>query len=288
MHIRRLAVFDLDRTLLDDRSSISDETATRLRAVGAPGLACTIASGRDLERIAPYVQQLEWLSVPVIAEQGALVVDPENGHILMERAISPEVLLGSAEIVRSLQIPVNMILYGRSDPQAFRNAGARSFVDGWASSSYASHLRDVPAAGEIRTEGVRKISIICLPGDADLVRDIVTKSLGPRANVVKADVNFVNIMDAGVDKGTALRWLISYLGIQNADVMAVGDCEADRSMLAVAGISVAVANADEQTRSLARFVVPSNNEQGAAVALEKFAAGEFGVWDDERHPIQEE
>ena len=95
--------------------------------------------------------------------------------------------------------------------------------------------------------------------------------------MVKADANFVNIMDAGVSNGSALRWLIDYLGLESSDVMAVGDCEADRSMFAVAGVSVAVANADEQTRSLARFVVPSNNEEGAAMALESFAAGEFGV-----------
>jgi len=277
MHIQKLAVFDLDRTLLDDRSVISDETAARLRAVSASGLACTVASGRDLERIAPYIQQLAWLSVPVIAEQGALVVDPQNGHILMERAISSEVLLGSVETVRSIHTPVNMILYGRSEPQVFRNAGAPSLVDEWESSWYASHMRYLPAATEIATDAVRKISIICLPEDTDTIRQLIADSLGPRANVVKADVSFVNIMDADISKGAALRWLIDYLGLESSHVMAVGDCEADRSMFAVAQISVAVANADEQTRSLARFVVPSNNEDGAAIALERFAAEEFGV-----------
>jgi hydroxymethylpyrimidine pyrophosphatase-like HAD family hydrolase len=170
-----------------------------------------------------------------------------------------------------------MILYGRGDPQVFRNAGAPSLVDGWGPSWYASHLRYVPAASEIVTDGVRKISIICLPENTDAVRDLVAENLGARANVVKADANFVNIMDAGVSKGAALRWLIDYLGLESSNVMAVGDCEADQSMFEAALISVAVANADEQTRSLARFVVPSNNEQGAAVALERFAAGEFGV-----------
>src|SRR5450756_1555194 len=176
MYIQKLSVFDLYRTLLDDRSVISDETAARLRAVSAPGLACTVASGRDLERIAPYIQQLAWLSVPVIAEQGAIVVDPQNGNILMERAISPEVLLGSVETVRSIDVSVNMILYGRGDPQGFRNVGAPSFVDEWGSSWYTSHLRYVPVASEIATDGVRKISIICLPENTDAVRDLVVES----------------------------------------------------------------------------------------------------------------
>jgi len=47
-------------------------------------------------------------------------------------------------------------------------------------------------------------------------------------------------------------------------------------MFSVARVSVAVANADEQTLAMARYVVPSNNEQGAAVALENFAGGSFG------------
>lgn len=274
--MNRLAVFDLDRTLLDDQSSISDETAARMRAVKTSGLACTVASGRDLERIAPFLRQLEWLAVPAITEQGAVVVEPGNGRILMERSISREALLSTMDTVRSARIPLNVILYGRDAPQVFRSAGAPRYVDGWGAGWYAAQLRDVPDAKAILTERVRKISVKCLPEHTDAIRQLLVDSLGPRANVVKADVDFVNIMDAGVNKGAALRWLITYLGVQAASVMAVGDCEADQSMFAVAGVPVAVANADEQTRSMAKYVVPSNNEQGAALALESFADGTFG------------
>ena len=276
MLMNRLAVFDLDRTLLDDQSSISDETAARMRAVKVCGLACTVASGRDLERIAPFLRQLEWLAVPVITEQGAVVVDPGNGYILMERRMSREVVTRAIEAGRSATIPVNIILYGRDGPQVFRSAGAPSFVEGWSSGWYSSHLRDLPPLEQISTASVRKITVTCRPEDTDGIRDMLAAGLGLRATVVRADVNFVNIMDAGVNKGAALRWLINYLGVQAASVMAVGDCEADQSMFAVAGIPVAVANADQQTRSMARYVVPSNNEQGAALALESFADGRFG------------
>ena len=276
MHLDRLAVFDLDRTMLDDTSLIPERMERRLTAALVPGLACTIASGRDFEHVLPFVEQLGWKSVPVIAEQGAVFVDPNSGLILMERGISREVLLGTMVTVHSALIPLNVILYGRDVPQVFRNAGAPSYVDGWGGGWYTAQLRDVPDARDILTDGVRKISIKCLPEHTDAIRDLLRGSLGPHANVVKADVNFVNIMDSGVSKGTALRWLISYLGVRAAGVMVGGDCEADQSMFAVAGVSVAVANADEQTRSMATYVVPSNNEQGAAVALEKFADGRFG------------
>ncbi len=273
----RLAVLDLDGTLLDERSSISDESAARMRAARIPGLACTVASGRDLERVEPFLRQLDWLEVPAITEQGAVIVEPRNGHVLMERGISQGILLETIEALRSASIPLNVILYGRGVPQVFRNAGAPSYVDGWATGWYAAQLRDIPDAREILTDGIRKVSVKCLAASTDAIRRLLIEALGPRANVVKADVTFVNIMDAGVNKGTALRWLIDYLGVHEADVMAVGDCEADWSMFAVAGVAVAVSNADEQTQLMARYIVPSNNDQGAAVALEGFTDGRFGI-----------
>jgi len=264
---RRLAVFDLDRTLLDDHAEISDDAAKRLKAVRHPDLACTIASGRDMQRIVPFLKRLEWLSVPVIAEQGAVVADPADGRLLLEEMVSREVILGSLDVVRSCGLAVKLILYGRGEPQAFHTPGAPRRDDG---------MREFTDEHDVDTQGVRKITLICAPEDAGNLQQVLERTLGSAATVVRADVNYLNVMDAGVSKGSALAWLMSYLGIVRRNVMAVGDCEADRSMFAQAGVSVAVANADEGTRSLARFVVPANTEQGAAVALERFARDDFG------------
>ncbi len=264
---RRLAVFDLDRTLLDDHAEISDDVAQRLTAVHHADLACTVASGRDMQRIIPFLKRLDWLSVPVIAEQGAVIADPADGRLLLEQMVSREVILGSLDVVRSCGLPVNMILYGRGEPQAFHAPGTPRRDDG---------IREFTNEHNLDTQGVRKITLICAPEDAANLQRALDRTLGSAATVVRADVNFLNVMDAGVSKGSALAWLMSYLGVVRENVMAVGDCEADRSMFAQAGVSVAVANADEGTRSLARFIVPANTEQGAAVALEEFARDEFG------------
>jgi len=70
MHISKLAVFDLDRTLLNDDSVISSQSEARIHAAMVPGLACTIASGRDMAHIMPYIDQLGWKSVPVVRSKG--------------------------------------------------------------------------------------------------------------------------------------------------------------------------------------------------------------------------
>lgn len=48
-----------------------------------------------------------------------------------------------------------------------------------------------------------------------------------------------------------------------------GDAENDVEMLRLAGIGVCVGNASPPARAAARFVAPTNVENGAAVAMEQ-------------------
>jgi hypothetical protein len=275
--VQKLAVFDLDKTLLDDHSVLPEATAARIRAVNVSGVACTIASGRSFSNIEPFMRQLGWLSVPVVAEQGAVVADPVDGHMLLERVVSRDVLLGSVAIVRTASFPLNVILYGDGDPQVFRQPDTPCFIKGRDAGWLAEHIRVVPDDNGIRTGRVRKISVRCPPENTEEVRRLFVGGLGEHAQAVVADAGYIDVMDADVDKGTGLQWLMRHLGIQPEHVMAVGDCEADWSMLRVVGVPVAVGNADAGTQALARYVVPSNVEYGGAIALERFAAGEFGI-----------
>ena len=83
--------------------------------------------------------------------------------------------------------------------------------------------------------------------------------------------------DAGAatipDKGTGLRWLCEHLGIERADVVAIGDEYNDHEMLRWAGHGVAMGNADAVTKALADSVTSTNAEDGVAVAIERLLAG---------------
>ena len=51
--------------------------------------------------------------------------------------------------------------------------------------------------------------------------------------------------------------------------MCVGDAENDHAMLAFAGLSVAMGNADDETKAMVDFITTSNLEDGVAVAIEE-------------------
>ena len=60
------------------------------------------------------------------------------------------------------------------------------------------------------------------------------------------------------------------LGAENEDCYAIGDSGNDLAMIRFAGLGVAMANADEDVKAQADFVSASNDEDGVAVAIEKF------------------
>jgi hydroxymethylpyrimidine pyrophosphatase-like HAD family hydrolase len=77
-----------------------------------------------------------------------------------------------------------------------------------------------------------------------------------------------------VTKAFALERLCRRLGIDAAEVAAVGDMPNDLAMLAWAGTGVAVANAQQSVLDIVDEVVPSNVHDGVAVLLERIVAAQ--------------
>ncbi|EJD6081469.1 HAD hydrolase family protein, partial [Providencia rettgeri] len=60
------------------------------------------------------------------------------------------------------------------------------------------------------------------------------------------------------------------LGITPDKVMSIGDQNNDIQMLQYASVSVAMANALEPIQKMAKFVTNTNDEDGVAIAINKF------------------
>lgn len=73
----------------------------------------------------------------------------------------------------------------------------------------------------------------------------------------------------GCHKASGLKRLVERWGIQPEQCVAFGDGGNDIEMLKYCGQSYAMANAPENVKSIAKFVCPSNDEDGVLVTLEK-------------------
>ena len=77
-------------------------------------------------------------------------------------------------------------------------------------------------------------------------------------------------MPRGVDKAASLQRLMKICNLAENGFMACGDGYNDLSMLRAAALGVAMANAQPVVQEAADWVAPSNDEDGVAVAVERF------------------
>ncbi len=107
-----------------------------------------------------------------------------------------------------------------------------------------------------------------IPGDIDLLPEYQRRF--PTLSITRTHEWLVETTAAGVDKGSGLRRLCDLLGLDIRRVMAIGDSDNDIPMLEAAGLGVAMGNAGEHVKAVAGWVAPTIDEEGAAVAMQRW------------------
>ena len=77
-------------------------------------------------------------------------------------------------------------------------------------------------------------------------------------------------MPKGLSKGNSLLEIAEYYNMEQKDIIAFGDQMNDKTMIEIAGVGIAMANAIEAIKEIADYITLSNDEDGVANYLEKF------------------
>ena len=85
--------------------------------------------------------------------------------------------------------------------------------------------------------------------------------------------DFLEMMPSGYDKSSAIDALAKLFNVKLSQIMAIGDDYNDVTMLKRAGCSVAMANAVEEAKAVAKYITDTNNNDGVAKAIKKFVFG---------------
>ncbi|MDO5555195.1 MAG: Cof-type HAD-IIB family hydrolase [Clostridia bacterium] len=89
--------------------------------------------------------------------------------------------------------------------------------------------------------------------------------------VINKEYEYLDITPKNINKSTALNILRNYLNVDNNEIMAVGDNLNDLDMVKNSGIGVAVANAYDELKQVAKYTtVNSVDNGGFAEAVYKF------------------
>jgi len=96
--------------------------------------------------------------------------------------------------------------------------------------------------------------------------DLNLKSL----TIVQSADFIIEILPSTSNKGNTIKLLADYFNISTDEIMALGDYDNDKEMLQQAGVSIAMGNATDEIKSIAKYQTASNDEDGIAIAISRF------------------
>lgn len=261
----RLVALDLDGTLLDPSSRVSEEDGKAVVAARDRGVHIVLNTARWYGIAQRTARRLE-LTGPLICHNGAHVREANEGaellHLCVPADAACEVAAFCDEGGFETYTTVAGITYMRTPFEAQIDP-ERLPKDMRLAQRHAEHVTG-PATGLIvfSAEGVR--------GVVDAFSARYRGEMEFAQAWSETSQPYVSITAAGVDKGRALRLVCERLGVPPDESMAVGDAAPDVAMFELAGTSVAMGNAPDEVKAQADAVAPSNAESGVAWALQRF------------------
>ncbi len=271
----RVLALDIDGTLLNSRREVSPRNRGAIAAAMEAGVRVALVTGRRY----PAAKRI----ADLLPGRPALVL--HNGGLVVEASVAIRV----RPLARSSAIAVLTFAKGvGADPVVhFGHAGEGLLYVENASPSHTllayylsrSHpdvrvVEDLEAV--VATEEEDPLQVMfggSMNEMGKLAGAIEERGFDVRALRTiypKDDLSLIDIVAPTVDKSEALLFLCARWGVDIGEVVAIGDNWNDREMLLTAGKGCVMGNADPELRALGLEVIPGNDEDGVAYAVERF------------------
>ncbi len=262
MNVQLLAL-DLDGTTVNHDATISPRVRRAVR-LAQQRARVTIATGRNVPSARPFVEGLG-VSEPVICCQGGVIYDFAAQRTLRRVTLNHDLACEAIAVVERFPnwLPV---VYRGDDIYV---ADLKLFETLHHLVGFGLQVTDDLC--QLASEGeVIKVLFAVPPDEALSTLEVLRSLVKGEAIVVRSHERFVEVNPIGADKGSALAWLANYLQVPRKYVMAVGDQNNDVTMITWAGLGIAMGNASEEAKAVADWIAPNVDEDGAAVAIERF------------------
>lgn len=265
----KCCVFDLDGTLLTSSDRISPGSIDAFARMQAKGIYPVIATGRTDLQIFEYVDILN-IRGPVITCNGGYIKNMYTGDEISSKTFERE---KAAELVGYCrERGLDHLLYHKD--YIYYSPGSQRIMKFVRYNQTAKPEHRVPIRAmedfgdDVLFTDTLKVLII---GDDSRRLDVMEKfNQNNDCTMVMSGDMLIDIMPGHTTKGEGVCELARALGIELSQVAVFGDNFNDESMFRVAGLPIAMGNAEDEIKALAKFVTRTNDEDGILYALEHF------------------
>ena len=260
---RTLYVSDLDGTLLRSDERTSAYTNSVINRLTEQGMIFSYATARSYHTARKVTEGLN-AKIPLIVFNGVFVIYNLTGTHLLEHYFDETADSLLDDLTAHGVYPIVYSFQDGAEKFSFvpelATSGMQFFLD-----SRKGDIRRNPVAAADDLKAGRKFFITCIDTPEKLL-PLYEKYRNRYHCVYQIDMysgaQWLEIMPPAATKANAVKQLKALL--QCDRVIAFGDGKNDIDMFETADESYAVENADEELKSYASAVIPSNDEDGVA------------------------
>ena len=259
-----LYVSDLDGTLLNEKSRISDESASIISDLSRSGALITVATARTPATVEPLLSQT-YTSIPAIVMTGAALWDREA-----KRYVEPKFIDSAAvESIRQTAgaYGISPFVYTLGDDgilNVFKDSPLSDFDRRFIAERSDLRLKHffIDSGVDATAEG-RRVILLFASGPKDVIaavanelRGRVACSPGSYLDIFDPSTGCLDVYAPGTDKAKAVKRLAEKTGAER--IVVFGDNLNDIPMMRVADVAVAVDNALPEVKAVADKIIGPN------------------------------
>ncbi len=257
----RLIAADMDGTLLNGRGELPPHVFQAVRMLRKQGVLFAAASGRQY-------YNLETLFAPVcdemlfLCENGSMIFS--GGELVHASGMEHADLIAVIRAVRPLP-RARIVLCGV-------HSAYTDCTDERDLPFIRQYFDRLAVVGELESvleqDTICKVSVLDR-GNAEHGCYPALARFSNRLQVCLSGENWADVMNFGVNKGNAIRYIQQQYGISPQESMSFGDYLNDVQMQCQCMHSYAMANAHPQLKRVSRYQCPSNEENGVMQVIER-------------------
>jgi HAD superfamily hydrolase (TIGR01484 family) len=238
----KLLALDLDGTTLMDGKKVSPETASWVRKAISAGVLVVIATGRGMSRTRHLWEELCPES-PIVLLNGAEIWE-RPGKLAKRYFIDKEIIMKMHQLAKE----AGAGFWGYDTDRMIRQAD-------WVDEMY----------------DLEWLKFGMKHDDPDTAAKLCRELLEwGTLEVMFAHGKSLEITAVGATKLSGIRAVGEIHGIRMEEVMAIGDAANDLPLLGAVGMPVAMGNAEEAVKQIARGITDTNDRDGVAKAIQRF------------------
>ncbi|HEY6129503.1 MAG TPA: Cof-type HAD-IIB family hydrolase [Candidatus Acidoferrum sp.] len=272
----RLIALDIDGTLLNSGWHVPDANRIAVQEAVRRGIEVALVTGRRYDFALPVAQDLA-CPITMIVNNGGLIRS-SDGQTRMKRLLSIEAAKSVLEAAREWRSGAAVIFDRPRENQLILER-----LDRDDSIRYAYYSRNLDFIGIVSplesclTEAPLQVMFSGTVAEMEAVEQLlIGMELAPEMKLAATryasrDFAMLDVLPAGCTKGAALAEWATLQGLQRDEILAIGDNHNDIEMLEFAGISVVMQNCVPELKCYGWHETHSNDENGVAAAIERFA-----------------